>query len=97
MSDGVPGWAVPAAILYMGVWSTALTVLLTAKVFKRLPAVDAALILSSEPLWATVIAAALLGTVISPTDYAGGALIICALACSEGLLPFSSDGDEADE
>lgn len=85
---GVPSasWGVPLAIAYTGVVSTALTIWLTAKVFKRLPPTDASLILASEPLWATLFAAVLLGEQFGPASAVGGALILSALACNEGLL-----------
>lgn len=77
-------WGVPAAIAYTGVVSTALTIWLTAKVFKRLPSTDASIILASEPLWATGFAALLLGEQLSVSSGVGGALILGALACNEG-------------
>ena len=43
-------WAVPACVAFTGLVSTALTVWLCALTFKRLPAVDASLILTTEPL-----------------------------------------------
>ena len=47
-------WAVPGAVLYTGLWGTAATIWLQAAIFKRLPAVDASVILSTEPLWAAM-------------------------------------------
>ena len=41
-------------------------------------------ILTTEPLWATLFAVALLGEALAPTDWAGGALILSACAVSEG-------------
>jgi len=78
-------WGVPAAIAYTGVISTALTIWLTAKVFKKLPSTDASIILASEPLWATGFAAMLLHEPILPSSAVGGILILSALACNEGL------------
>eukprot|EP00965_Chrysotila_dentata_P076776 2534611-Pleurochrysis_carterae.AAC.2 len=45
-------WTVPIAVAYTGLITTALTIWLQAAVFKRLPAVDASVVLTTEPLWA---------------------------------------------
>ena len=79
-------FGVPLAIAFQGLISTAFTIWLTAKVFKRLPSTDASIILASEPLWATAVAVALLGTTVDASSAVGGALILSALACSQGLL-----------
>ena len=44
------------------------------------------IILASEPLWATAVAVGLLHASVGPSDALGGALIIAALACNQGLL-----------
>ena len=74
------------AIAYTGVISTALTIWITAKVFKRLPSTDASIILASEPLWATGFAAMLLREPLTPSIAVGGVLILAALAANEGAL-----------
>ena len=71
---------------YTGLISTALTIWLQAKVFKRLPSTDASIILASEPLWATAFAAVLLGDTLDWSAGVGGALILAALATNQGLL-----------
>ena len=97
-----PAWAVPAAVLYTGLVSTALTIWLQAKVFKRVPSTDASIILASEPLWATAVALVLLGGTVENNELVGGFLIVCALACNsgafDGLLPASlrSSADAAE-
>ena len=83
---GGAGWGVPLAIAYTGLISTSLTIWLQAKVFKRLPSTDASIILSSEPLWAVVVAAVLLHAEVGMNTVIGGALILSALACNEGLF-----------
>lgn len=88
-------WAVPGAVLYTGMWGTAATIWMQAAVFKRLPAVDASVILSTEPLWATGLAALMLGDAIGANDFMGGALIISALLVNEGLLKLPGLADEA--
>lgn len=91
-------WAVPAAVLYTGVISTALTIWLQALVFANLPAVDASVILVSEPLWATMCAVLLLGDRVTAADYVGGALIMLALAVQNELvqLPGNDSSTDAD-
>ena len=92
-------WGVPLAIAYTGVISTALTIWITAKVFKRLPSTDASIILASEPLWATGFAAMLLREPLTPSIAVGGVLILAALAANEGaldaLLPDAMLGGES--
>jgi len=85
------GWSVTGALLYSGVITTALTIWLQMLVFAKLPAVDASVLLTTEPLWAAIAAVVLLGDRLAPTDYAGGLLILLALAINQGLL-FSGVG-----
>ncbi|KAL3930558.1 MAG: hypothetical protein SGPRY_001488 [Prymnesium sp.] len=90
-------WAVPGAVLYTGVISTALTIWLQAKVFANLPALDASLVLTTEPLWAALCAVLLLGDTLTTENYVGGALILGSLAVQNGLLSsLSTDKDESD-
>eukprot|EP00321_Phaeocystis_globosa_P006535 CAMPEP_0118809840 /NCGR_PEP_ID=MMETSP1162-20130426/586_1 /TAXON_ID=33656 /ORGANISM="Phaeocystis Sp, Strain CCMP2710" /LENGTH=451 /DNA_ID=CAMNT_0006739311 /DNA_START=54 /DNA_END=1409 /DNA_ORIENTATION=+ len=84
-------WAVPGAVLYTGLWGTAATIWLQALIFKHLPAVDASVILSSEPLWAAAFAALLLGDRVTANTLLGGALIVAALAVNEELVALPSD------
>ena len=88
----LPTWPNLSA-LYTGLWGTAATIWLQVSIFKRLPAVDASVILSSEPLWAAGFAALLLGDVVTPNTLAGGALIVAALAVNEEILALPSDTD----
>lgn len=84
-------------MLYTGLWGTAATIWLQVTIFKRLPAVDASVILSTEPLWAAGFAALMLGDVVGPNTVVGGALIVAALAVNEEVLTLPSDTDEAGE
>jgi len=79
-------WAVPGSVLYTGLISTALTIWLQALVFAKLPAIDASLIITTEPLWAALCAVLLLGDTLTSANYVGGALILSALAVQNGLL-----------
>jgi len=90
-------WAVPGAVLYTGVISTALTIWLQALVFAKLPAVDASIMITTEPLWAALCAVLLLGDTLTAANYVGGALILSALAAQNGLLPgMGEEGAPAD-
>lgn len=90
-------WTVPGAVLYTGIWGTAATVWLQAAVFKRLPAVDASVILSTEPLWATGLAAMMLGDRVGMNAVVGGALIVSALLVNEGLIKLPSASEQSIE
>ena len=46
-----------ASVAWTGVISTSFTIWLCTEAFKHLPSVDASLILTSEPLWAALVAA----------------------------------------
>jgi hypothetical protein len=55
-------------------------------VFSKLPAVDASLLISTEPLWAAAVAVVLLGDQLGSANYLGGALIISALLVNQGVV-----------
>lgn len=85
------------SLLYTGLVTTASAILLESYAFKYVPATDAAVILATEPLWAAVVAARMLGETLSSTDLAGGALVIGACVINE--LKFgapSAEGQEKD-
>ena len=84
-------WTVPAALLWAGTITSALTIYGQMLVFAKLPAVDASVLLTTEPLWAALSAVVLLNAHLGLTDYAGGLLILLALAVNQGLL-FSEAG-----
>ncbi|KAJ1446101.1 hypothetical protein M885DRAFT_625549 [Pelagophyceae sp. CCMP2097] len=66
-------------VVWTAVASTAVTIVLQTYALKRVSAAAASLITSSEPLWAAILAAALLGeNRYGAADYAGGALILLA-------------------
>lgn len=71
------------ALLYTGLITTAGAILVESYAFKYVPATDAAVILATEPLWAAITAANMLGETLSPTDMAGGALVIGACIVNE--------------
>merc|ERR1719420_241045 len=76
---------VVAAIAFSGIIATSLTIWLQSIVFSRLPAMEASIILTSEPLWATIAAVLLLGERVGLLEGVGGALIIAA--CVVNVLP----------
>lgn len=69
-------------ILYTGLVTTALGLWVESIAFARVPATDASLILTTEPLFAAVFGAVTLGETFGVSDYAGASMIIgaCALA-----------------
>ena len=79
-------WSVTGPLLYSGVITSALTIWLQMVVFAKLPAVDASVLLTTEPLWAALAAVWLLGDRLGASDYAGGALIVLALCVNQGLV-----------
>ena len=64
------------AVLYTGLVSTALTVLLQTRALSLLPATDSSVIVATEPLWAAGFAALLLGEHLDSAAQLGGALIL---------------------
>jgi drug/metabolite transporter (DMT)-like permease len=71
------------ALLYTGLITTAGAILAESYAFKYVPATDAAVILATEPLWASLCAAYLIGEQLSSTDMAGGALVLAACVVNE--------------
>ena len=77
---------VVAGIVYTGLVTTAAALWLESTAFSRVPATDASIILTTEPLFAAAVGAATLGETFGPSDYVGAALIVgaCALAVLAG-------------
>lgn len=69
-------------IAYTGLITTALALWVESIAFKRVPATDASIILTTEPLFAALAGAFTLGETFGVSDYIGATLIIgaCALA-----------------
>ena len=69
-------------ILYTGLITTGLALWVESIAFKRVPATDASIILTTEPLFAALVGAITLGETFGTSDYIGATLIIgaCALA-----------------
>uniref|UniRef100_A0A7S4JS68 EamA domain-containing protein n=1 Tax=Odontella aurita TaxID=265563 RepID=A0A7S4JS68_9STRA len=69
-------------ILYTGLITTALALWVESIAFKRVPATDASIILTTEPLFAATAGAVTLGETFGTSDYLGASLIIgaCILA-----------------
>lgn len=69
-------------ILYTGLITTALALWVESIAFKRVPATDASIILTTEPLFAAGAGAILLGETFGLSDYVGASLIIGACILS---------------
>jgi len=69
-------------IAYTGLITSALALWVESIAFKRVPATDASIILTTEPLFAALAGAITLGETFGTSDYVGASLIIgaCALA-----------------
>ena len=69
-------------IAYTGLVTTALALWVESKAFAKVPATDASLILTTEPLFAAGLGAITLGETFGMSDYAGASLIIgaCVMA-----------------
>lgn len=69
-------------ILYTGLVTTAFALWIESIAFKRVPATDASIILTTEPLFAALVGALTLGETFGVSDYIGATLIIgaCAVA-----------------
>lgn len=71
-----------SGILYTGLVTTALALWVESIAFKRVPATDASIILTTEPLFAAAAGATYLSETFGTSDYVGASLIIgaCVLA-----------------
>lgn len=69
-------------ILYTGIVTTALALWVESIAFAKVPATDASIILTTEPLFAALFGAVSLGETFGMSDYAGASLIVgaCVLA-----------------
>ncbi|CEM32456.1 unnamed protein product [Vitrella brassicaformis CCMP3155] len=76
------------AIFWTGVVTTALTILGENWALQRVSATEMSLILTSEPLWAAMFSALLLGEMVTPRLFLGGFFIV--LACLIRELPFAT-------
>lgn len=90
VSDG----HVMAALLWTGLGTTALTVVLETWALGQLSSAETTVLFSTEPLWGTAFAHALLGEHVGLNAYAGGALILAA--CASSFLGSSSAPPAAD-
>mmetsp|Transcript_12405 Transcript_12405/g.26984 ORF Transcript_12405/g.26984 Transcript_12405/m.26984 type:complete len:456 (-) Transcript_12405:666-2033(-) len=75
-----------AAIFYTGLITTSLALYVESVAFQRVPATDASIILTTEPLFAAAISAVLVGETFGTSDAVGAACIIgaCVIAVLQG-------------
>ncbi|KAL3934279.1 MAG: hypothetical protein SGBAC_009968 [Bacillariaceae sp.] len=69
-------------ILYTGVVTTAAALWVESVAFTKVPATDASIILTTEPLFAALIGAMTLGETFGASDYVGATLIVGACAAA---------------
>ncbi len=79
-------------ILYTGLFTTAFALWIESIAFKRVPATDASIILTTEPLFAALVGAFTLGETFGASDYVGASLIIGA--CAVAVLLDNEGHDE---
>jgi len=95
LPDFTPILSSPTAlsgILYTGLITTAFALWIESIAFKRVPATDASIILTTEPLFAAAAGALTLGETFGMSDYVGATLIVGAC-----ILAVLLDDEEADE
>ena len=75
-----------AAIFYTGLITTSVALYVESVAFQRVPATDASIILTTEPLFAAAISAVLVGETFGASDAVGAACIIgaCVIAVLQG-------------
>ena len=75
-----------AAIFYTGLITTSLALYVESVAFQRVPATDASIILTTEPLFAAAVSAVLVGETFGASDAVGAACIIgaCVIAVLQG-------------
>jgi drug/metabolite transporter (DMT)-like permease len=83
-------------ILYTGLVTTALALWVESKVFAKVPATDASIILTTEPLIAAGFGAVALGETFGMSDYVGASLIVGACVTAT-LLDTPGSGEEEAE
>jgi drug/metabolite transporter (DMT)-like permease len=94
--------SVAAGVVYTGLISTALTVLLQTRALGLLPATDSSVIVATEPLWAALFAGLLLGEVLDGSAQLGGLLIVAGCLANSllpetlGLAAAADDNGDAD-
>merc|ERR1712127_219763 len=66
------------AILYTGLITTSLALYVESVAFQRVPATDASIVLTTEPLFAAAISAALVGETFGASDAVGAFFIVGA-------------------
>ncbi len=79
--------SVALGLLYTGLCSTALTVVLQTRALGKLSAPDASVIVATEPLWAAGFAALLLGEALERAELVGGSLIVLGCLANAVLPP----------
>jgi len=72
-----------AAILYSGIISTGLSVILQTYAFEKIPASEASILVVTEPIWAAVLAFFFLGERMGSSDIIGASFILSACFLNE--------------
>jgi drug/metabolite transporter (DMT)-like permease len=75
------------AVLWTGVISTSFNYVVEIAALGRVPPAEAAVLLASEPVWAAIFAAFLIGETLGVNDYVGGSFIVAACLVNALLKP----------
>ena len=84
-----------AGVAYTGLLTTAFALYIESIAFRRVPATDASIILTTEPLFAAALGAVTLGETFGVSDYVGAALIVTA--CVAAVRMDSHDDADNDD
>jgi drug/metabolite transporter (DMT)-like permease len=88
------------AVLWTGIISTSINYVVEIAALGHVPPAEAAVLLASEPVWAAIVAAILIGETLNYYDYIGGACIVMACLVNALIKPqdilqfFSSKNNE---
>ena len=78
---------VALALLWTGLVSTVFNLVVEVSALGRVPSSEASVLLATEPVWAALFAAVLLGETLQINDYLGGACIIAACLVNAIVQP----------
>jgi drug/metabolite transporter (DMT)-like permease len=78
-------WTAWLAIGFLGIFCSAVAVLVQTWAPRRIPAARAALLFALEPVFAAAIAAAMLGDRLTPGEVLGGLLVVAGVVMAERL------------
>jgi drug/metabolite transporter (DMT)-like permease len=90
-------WHRIVAVFWTGIMTTVVAIYLEGFALQVASATEAALTFASEPVWASLFGAWLLGEQLGPTSYVGGGIILfaCVIGALADLPAFAEEEQEA--